>query len=58
MMRATVDHFEELGQPQSLEESFAELESVLAERDQRKQISRLHWLINRVAQDDPARAAG
>ena len=57
-MRATVDHFEELGQPQSLEESFAELESVLAERDQRKQISRLHWLINRVAQDDPARAAG
>lgn len=58
MMRSRVDHVEKLSRPQSLEESFAELESVLAERDQRKQFSRLHWLINRVAQDDPARAAG
>jgi len=58
VMRSTVDHFEKLSRPQSLEESFAELESVLAERDRRKQLSRLHWLINRVARDDPARAAG
>ena len=57
VMRSTVDHFAKLSRPQSLEESFAELESVLAERDQRKQLSRLHWLINRVAQEDPARAA-
>ena len=56
-MRSTVDHFAKLSRPQSLEESFAELESVLAERDRHKQLSRLHWLINRVAQDDPARAA-
>ena len=56
-MRPAVDHYEKLTQGQTMEESYAELESVLGEGDRRKQLSRIHWLINRVAQDDPGRAA-
>ena len=57
-MLSAVDQIERLhDEPQSIEDAYAELESILAERNQQKRMSRLSGLVLRVAANDPVAAA-